>query len=101
MTVSNAILLSALILPWLAMGLLQIFGEWARGKGPGRWLWLVPAAISAVFIWVVAGSEGGAGEVVPLFQWVASQNIGFSLQVDGLSLFFGLVVSGMGTLIFL
>ncbi|HKJ89713.1 MAG TPA: proton-conducting transporter membrane subunit, partial [Oceanipulchritudo sp.] len=101
MDLGNSILVGALILPWLAMALVQLGGTWSRGRGPGHLLWLVPAGISAVIIATVAGREPGTTEIIPLFSWVASQGVGFSLQVDGLSLFFGLVVSGMGTLIFL
>ncbi len=101
MDLENTLLVGALVLPWLAIALVQMGGKWSRGHGPGRWLWLVPAVISAVIIGLVAGQGPGNAEIIPLFTWVASQGIGFSLQVDGLSLFFGLVVSGMGTLIFL
>lgn len=101
MDLGDSILVGALILPWLTMALVQLGGTWSRGRGPGRWLWLIPAGISAVIIATVAGREPGTTEIIPLFSWVASQGVGFSLQVDGLSLFFGLVVSGMGTLIFL
>lgn len=73
MDLGDSILVGALILPWLAMALVQLGGTWSRGRGPGRWLWLIPAVISTVIIATVAGREPGTTEIIPLFSWVASQ----------------------------
>ncbi|MGC9451801.1 MAG: hydrogen gas-evolving membrane-bound hydrogenase subunit E [Oceanipulchritudo sp.] len=92
--------LAGLGLPWVALLLLQVGGPWSRGSNPGKWLWLVPALATTGFI-VLAGAGGGTGtERIELLSWIPDQGITLGIQVDGLSLFFGLVVAGMGTLIF-
>jgi NADH:ubiquinone oxidoreductase subunit 5 (subunit L)/multisubunit Na+/H+ antiporter MnhA subunit/multisubunit Na+/H+ antiporter MnhB subunit len=99
-TIANLTLLS-LLLPWLAMALLLIGGPWARRSAPARWIWLIPASITALFALFVAHGAGTEVQFHTVFTWVADLGIAWTLQIDGLSLFFGLVVAGMGTLIYL
>lgn len=89
----------ALLLPWLALAVVQAGGRWTAGKALGRWLWAVPAAITGTFLWRL-GSGPVPGETVRLLDWIPDMGVQISFRVDGLSLFFGLVVAGMGTLIF-
>lgn len=95
------LLILALVLPWLAMGLLAFAGPWSRGQAPARWVWLVPAAATVVFLLLCAQGFARGQEVAEVFSLFPEMGIRMSLQIDGLSLFFGLVVAGMGTLIFL
>ncbi len=65
---------------------------------------LIPVALSfALFVWFssLAGavSDGGALRVV--WDWVPSLGISMSFLLDGLSLTFALLISGIGTMVFL
>jgi NADH:ubiquinone oxidoreductase subunit 5 (subunit L)/multisubunit Na+/H+ antiporter MnhA subunit len=97
----TGMMVAALGLPWVALLVVQGRGSWLEGNRLGRWLWLVPAFVTATLIWRVAAQPAGTIEVARLLDWLPEKGIGIDLHVDGLSLFFGLVVSGMGTLIFL
>ena len=72
-----------------------------RGNGI---LGLVPTLIAAaVFVWF-AGFIGplSRGEIVRVaYDWVPSLGISLSFLVDGLSLTFALLISGIGTLVML
>jgi NADH:ubiquinone oxidoreductase subunit 5 (subunit L)/multisubunit Na+/H+ antiporter MnhA subunit len=97
----TGIILAALVLPWLALVFVQGRGSWLEGRRLGRWLWLVPALVTGAIIWRVLVQPVGTVDVTRVLDWLPEWGIGIDVQVDGLSLFFGLVVSGMGTLIFL
>ena len=97
---TKLLLLLMLGLPWLALAVLQLPGPWARGAAPGRWLWLVPAAITGGVLALAASGAGTAQIDLTLLAWLPELGIRVGLLVDGLSLFFGLVVAGMGALIF-
>ena len=94
------IILTGLALPWLAILLLQAGGPLTRGKAPGRWLWLVPGLITLGFGYLAASGHGTGVRQLESLAWLPDQGINLGFQIDGLSLFFGLVVAGMGTLIF-
>lgn len=92
---------TALVLPWLAMALLSAGGPWARDRAPARWVWLIPAACTGLILTMVFRGAGTGRELVTLLNWFPDMGIALTLQIDGLSLFFALVVAGMGTLIYL
>jgi NADH:ubiquinone oxidoreductase subunit 5 (subunit L)/multisubunit Na+/H+ antiporter MnhA subunit len=73
------------------------------GKRLGRrvgWLALAFPLISTGALLGLAASMDLPGRSVIEWRWIPSLGINLSFVVDGLSLFFGLVVSGMGCLIF-
>ncbi len=61
---------------------------------------LVPLSI---FIWLLAyiPAISAGGVVTSLYTWVPSLGINLSFRIDGVSLLFGLLISGIGTLVFL
>jgi multicomponent Na+:H+ antiporter subunit A len=67
--------------------------------GPAGWISvLIPAAIFAWFLQFLA--PVAAGEQVLLgIDWVPSMDIRLSILIDGLSLTFGLLISGIGALV--
>lgn len=75
--------------PWLT-------GWWGRRSG---WaLAVVPAAVTAFL--ALQWSRVGAGEVLTeRFAWVPQLGVELSFKLDGLSLLFALMISGIGTLI--
>ncbi|WP_299870645.1 putative monovalent cation/H+ antiporter subunit A [uncultured Hoeflea sp.] len=83
--------LAALIAPWLTRRL---------GHNAAWLLALVPLAIFVHFLGF--SSEVANGEIVTGgFAWVPSYNVSFSWLIDGLSLTFVLLISGIGALIML
>ena len=94
-------LLITLALPWVGIALMQGGGRLGKGNTASAWVWLIPAAISVALALLVMRGAGTDSSVLTLLNWLPEQGIRLGLQVDGLSLFFGLVVAGMGTLIFI
>jgi len=62
--------------------------------------WLLPAALFAGFatLW---GPVQQAGAVVEVWSWIPSLGVSLALRADGLSLLFALLITGIGTFIFL
>lgn len=69
------------------------------GRGAAGWLIaLLPLGLTLYFAGFV--SAVAAGQVLPfVYPWVPSMGINLSFYVDGLSLTFALLVSGIGTLV--
>ena len=83
--------------------------------GPALWLlrphrahwfaWLAALPPAAVFGWLIlqiayiAGTDGIGRSLVETVPWVPSLGLTLSLRLDGLSLFFGLIVTGIGACI--
>ena len=65
--------------------------------------WLLALAPLAVFVHFLgfAGEVADGGVVTGGFKWVPSFNVSFSWLIDGLSLTFALLISGIGALIIL
>lgn len=96
----GTLILIAIFLPLLGVPLVAWAG--ARLGMHTRWLALPFPIISLSCIAAVAWQvPSGSQTFIEVFQWIPSLGINFVLLVDGLSLFFALVVAGMGTLIFL
>ncbi len=71
---------------------------WVYG-GPAGWISVaIPAAIFAYFLQFVAPVAAGT-PVILGFDWVPSMDIRLSALIDGLSLTFVLLISGIGTLV--
>jgi len=86
-------LLIAIFLPLLGVPLVAV-----TRRGPG-WLALVFPVISTLCLAVVAAERPGAAAIVER-PWVPSLGLNLRFLVDGLSLFYGLVVSAMGVAVF-
>jgi multicomponent Na+:H+ antiporter subunit A len=83
----------------ITSGLLIPFGKFFRTKWCAV-LILLPLAIFCYLLKQVPLLAQG-GVLYAQYKWVPSLNINFDLRLDGLSLIFGLLISGIGTLIFL
>lgn len=90
-------LLTAIFIPFLLLPAVVGAG---RGLGPRTgWLTLVAPAVAFLLILHIAmGWEAGMRRVVEL-PWIPSFGLNLTFIIDGLSLFFGLVVSGVGLLV--
>lgn len=92
-----ALTLIAILAPllWLPVTLLAGLKLGARTG----WVALAAPIVSTVLLAILATQAGTDGGRVVSFSWIPSLGIDFVFLLDGLSLFFGLVVSGMGTLV--
>ena len=82
--------LLALVAPWLTPH---------TGRAAG-WLYgLLPASITGVLASFL-GRIAAGGTVQQSYAWVPGLNVNLSFYLDGLSLLFALLISGIGTLIF-
>lgn len=91
-------LLLALGLPLLGSPLPALLG---RRLGPRvGWVALVFPVVSTIALFSAASLVQLPGRATVEWPWVPSLGISLSFAIDGLSLFFALVVSGMGCLIF-
>jgi multicomponent Na+:H+ antiporter subunit A len=81
----------ALLAPWIVP---------RTGRATGWVLGLLPAAITGYLATLVGPVS--AGETLQVgFSWVPGLNVDMAFYVDGLSLFFALLIAGIGTLIFI
>ncbi len=85
--------LSGFILAACAPWLTRLLGDRA-----GWVLALLPAALFVYFLSWIPLTAGGAAEVVH-YSWIPGLDINLSFLVDGLSLLFALLISGIGTFI--
>jgi NADH:ubiquinone oxidoreductase subunit 5 (subunit L)/multisubunit Na+/H+ antiporter MnhA subunit len=85
------------LLPWLGAVLLPWLQRLA-GRRLGRAALVPPAASFLICLSFV--SSGARGDrVLQTLPWFPTLGVNFALQVDGLSLFFALLIAGMGLLI--
>jgi len=71
----------------------------ALGKRAG-WAALAFPVSSFLCLIALAAKVGSGGQTVVAWTWIPSMGISLSFLVDGLSLFFGFIVSGVGILVF-
>jgi multicomponent Na+:H+ antiporter subunit A len=79
----------AVTVPWLH-----------RRFGFGRMLFLFPLALTVYFATLLPGVVSGS-PMTATFAWVPSLGVTLSFYVDALSLIFALLITGIGTLVFL
>lgn len=97
---TGTLLLIAIFLPFAGIPLLAFAGKKLRANT--GWLALAFPVISALCLIAVASQLSWNGQPhVFTWPWILAFGINLSFLVDGLSLFFGLVVSCMGILVFL
>jgi NADH:ubiquinone oxidoreductase subunit 5 (subunit L)/multisubunit Na+/H+ antiporter MnhA subunit len=97
METSRLCLLLALALPLLGGPISAIAGR-RFGSRIGWFALLVPVSVVAALL-TLATAVDLPGQTIIEWSWVPSLGVDASFIVDGLSMFFGLVVSGMGCLI--
>ena len=88
-----------LMLPFLA----AVIAPWLTRRLGHNAAWVLALAPLAIFIHFLgfAGDVADGGIVTGGFRWVPSFNVSFSWLIDGLSLTFVLLISGIGALIML
>ncbi|RYZ60523.1 MAG: Na(+)/H(+) antiporter subunit A, partial [Chitinophagaceae bacterium] len=92
-------MLIAVLSGFIVASLVPFFGKLLRGK----WSFLMTALPLVLFIYFLGFLPGIAQKRSSLlaYEWVPSMGINFNFLVDGLSLLFALMITGIGTLVFL
>jgi NADH:ubiquinone oxidoreductase subunit 5 (subunit L)/multisubunit Na+/H+ antiporter MnhA subunit len=91
------VLFLALIAPFLGLAAVLALGGKLRVRV--GWVALVAALTSAGGLASLLGSIAPGAPLVVSVDWIPSLDLGLHFMVDGLSLFFGLIVSGVGVLV--
>ncbi len=95
----DTLILLTVFLPLVGHVLPALLGR-AMGRRVG-WLALVFPLASTGFLLVIAHQAGPEPQVVVAWPWVPALGVELAFLMDGLSLFFALIVAGVGTLIVL
>ncbi|RYF86121.1 MAG: hypothetical protein EON98_04640, partial [Chitinophagaceae bacterium] len=92
-------MLLAVLSGFIVAALVPFAGKMLRG----RWSFVLTALPLVLFLYFLSFIPALSGNAPRLFsyQWVPSLGINFSFLVDGLSLLFALMITGIGTLVFL
>jgi multicomponent Na+:H+ antiporter subunit A len=90
----------AIVLPFLAAALVPVVYKWLRTIHTGWFVLAVPAALFIYFMnqWGMVRDGSPVYASVP---WIPSLGINFSVYLDGLSLLFALLITGIGALVVL
>ncbi|MFD2657275.1 Na+/H+ antiporter subunit A [Gracilibacillus thailandensis] len=89
-------MLFAVFLPVLLAIFIPFFSKWKEKIHTGYFVLLAPLA---VFIYFVPHVGNDFSPVSQSYNWIPSLNIGLDFYLDGLSLLFVLLISGIGTLV--
>ncbi|MFQ5839453.1 MAG: hydrogen gas-evolving membrane-bound hydrogenase subunit E [Candidatus Methylomirabilales bacterium] len=87
-----------LVLPFIAAGLTPVVA-----RGLGRWTgWWAAAVAGLHFLWLLSYLPSVAAGTVLTFRypWIPALGVNLTVTLDGLGLFFALLITGVGTLIF-
>ena len=89
----------ALMLPFLGAAVAPILTKGLKHNA--GWLLALIPAWNFLHFWSFTDDVAAGGPIAGGFAWVPSFNVNFSWYLDGLSLTFALLISGIGTLIVL
>lgn len=88
--------------PFLLAILLAMPGTWSAFGKPARTL-LSSLVMAGLFVWFLSFAPRLQSEpaIIQTLQWIPSMGVSLSFYLDGLSLIFSLIITGVGALIFL
>ncbi|MDX8045897.1 Na+/H+ antiporter subunit A [Gracilibacillus sp. S3-1-1] len=89
-------MLFAVFLPVLLAIFIPFLSKWKEKIHTGYFVLLAPLAI---FIYFIPSVGNDFSPINQSYNWIPSLNIGFDFYLDGLSLLFVLLISGIGTLV--
>ena len=92
-------MLLAVLSGFLFAVLLLVIGPWIRGRG-SRWAALLPLGLFA-YLCSSFGDLAAGAAWTESYAWAPSLGVALAFRLDGLSLLFGLLITGIGTLVFL
>lgn len=89
----------AIFIPFLVAIFVPLIYKW-QPKHVGWFVLLVPVALFTMLVrFIPSIARGETGSYT--FEWIPSANIHFTAYLDGLSLIFGLLITGVGSLVIL
>lgn len=89
-------MITAVFAPLLLSILIPFLSKWKNQIHTG---WFVLPIPFAIFIFLMQHVGGNFEPIIASLHWIPSLNINFDFYLDGLSLLFGLLISGIGTLV--
>ncbi|UOQ47364.1 Na+/H+ antiporter subunit A [Gracilibacillus caseinilyticus] len=89
-------MLFAVFLPVLLAIFIPYLSKWKENIHTGYFVLLAPLA---VFLYFIPHIGNDFTPIIQSFNWIPSMDIGFDFYLDGLSLLFVLLISGIGTLV--
>ncbi|RYY25973.1 MAG: putative monovalent cation/H+ antiporter subunit A [Chitinophagaceae bacterium] len=92
-------MLLAVLSGFIAASFVPLFGKFLRG----RWSVIMTALPLSLFIYFLSfiGQVAAGDAAIISYSWVPSAGIDFTFLIDGLSLLFALMITGIGALVFL
>src|SRR5690625_265950 len=90
----------AVLAPFLFAVLVPFLFKYVRRIHTGWFVLFVPLILFIYFLSFISVTSDGRDEMQRM-EWVPSLGINFDLYVDGLSLLFALLITGIGTLVIL
>ncbi|WP_043589559.1 hydrogen gas-evolving membrane-bound hydrogenase subunit E [Geminisphaera colitermitum] len=91
------LLIIAIFAPFVWLPVTAFAGRWLGSRT--AWFALVAPVVSTVILAALALDARAGAQTVVEIPWIPSLGLNLTFLVDGLSLFFALVVSGMGVLV--
>ncbi|WP_181350587.1 hydrogen gas-evolving membrane-bound hydrogenase subunit E [Thalassobacillus sp. CUG 92003] len=89
-------MLTSVLLPFIAALFIPLISKWKEKVHTGIFVTLIPLA---VFIYFIQFIGAGFEPVTREYSWIPSMNMNILFHLDGLSLLFLLLISGIGTLV--
>lgn len=90
----------AIFIPFLAAILVPFIYKWIKSRKIGWFVLFVPLSLFIMLASLIPSVAGG-GTYIHTFKWIDSAGINFTTYLDGLSMIFGLLITGVGTLVIL
>lgn len=90
----------AVLLPFVAAALIPLVHKFIKREHIGWFVLAVPIALFALISSYIPHTANGKTYIHTL-EWIPSLSINFTTYLDGLSMIFGLLITGVGTLVIL
>lgn len=90
----------AIFIPFLAAIFVPFIYKWMPSRKIGWFVLFVPLALFIMLASLIPSVAGG-GTYIHTMRWIDSAGINFTTYLDGLSMIFGLLITGVGTLVIL
>ncbi|KGX83888.1 Na+/H+ antiporter subunit A [Pontibacillus marinus] len=91
-------MLTAIFLPLILACFIPLISKWKYSIHTGWFVLIIPFSI---FVYLIQQVGTRFSPFEKTYPWIPSMDIHFDLYLDGLSLLFGLLISGIGTLVVL
>ncbi|MEK5068260.1 Na+/H+ antiporter subunit A [Sporosarcina sp. FSL K6-1508] len=90
----------AIFIPFLAALLVPFIYKRVQSRNIGWFVMVIPLVLFIYFVSFIPAVSGGA-TYIHTIKWIDSAGINFTTYLDGLSMIFGLLITGVGSLVIL